>query len=113
MKTESVSGQDVMVSYPENAERVVEDIPGSQLVTVRGGSHRGFSGPAGALLRWLNKPDSLGCYVVSSLIVDGVWPSPPLRYQPSGSSQMGLVHARSRIVAGTRGSGSRPRRIAS
>ncbi len=55
---------DAMVTYESNALNVLADIPGSQLVTVRGGSHTGFAGTAGAL-RWLNNPDSLGCYMVT------------------------------------------------
>jgi predicted dienelactone hydrolase len=56
---------DAMVPYSSNAAPVIDKIPGSELVTLASGSHTGFSGPA-APLRWLNNPDSLGCYMVKS-----------------------------------------------
>ncbi len=54
---------DALVPYDSNAARVTTSIAGSQLVTVSGASHTGFSGPA-APLRWLSNPDAIGCYVV-------------------------------------------------
>ncbi|MCZ6829824.1 MAG: hypothetical protein O7F73_09595 [Gammaproteobacteria bacterium] len=54
---------DALVPWRSNALPVLELIPGSQLVTVRRGSHTGFAGPS-APLRWLSNPDSIGCYTV-------------------------------------------------
>jgi predicted dienelactone hydrolase len=54
---------DALVPYASNAQPVPTVVAGSQLVTVAGASHTGFSGPA-APLRWLNNPDSIGCYTV-------------------------------------------------
>jgi predicted dienelactone hydrolase len=54
---------DALVPYPSNAARVPDVVPGSQLVTIKGASHTGFSGAAGAL-RWMHNPDRLGCYAV-------------------------------------------------
>ncbi|MFT5483827.1 MAG: putative dienelactone hydrolase [Halieaceae bacterium] len=55
---------DAMVPYDKNALPVLDRIPHSQLVTIAGGSHTGFAGTVG-ILRWLNNPDSVGCYVVT------------------------------------------------
>lgn len=52
--------QDPMVDYRGNARQVLERVKGSQLVTISGGSHTGFS-DSGKYLRWLDNPDSLGC----------------------------------------------------
>ena len=54
---------DALVPYATNAAPVVSKVAGSELVTIAGGSHTGFAGPA-APLRWLNNPDVLGCYMV-------------------------------------------------
>ncbi|MEH6568118.1 MAG: hypothetical protein V7709_03515 [Halioglobus sp.] len=54
---------DALVPYATNAAPVVSKIAGSELVTIAGGSHTGFAGPA-APLRWMNNPDALGCYMV-------------------------------------------------
>lgn len=54
---------DALVPYQSNAARVPDVIPGSQLVTIKGASHTGFSGAA-APLRWMHNPDRLGCYTV-------------------------------------------------
>ncbi len=62
---------DALVPHASNAAPVLDKVPGSQLVTVKGASHTGFAGPAGAL-RWMNNPDALGCFVVMSTIEDDV-----------------------------------------
>ena len=77
---------DALVPYDSNAAPVLRKVPGSQLVTVRGGSHTGFSGPA-ASLRWMDNPDSLGCYIVNSNIeadVEEPW------YDLIGSEEQGI-----------------------
>ena len=56
---------DAMVPYDNNAAPVVDRVNGAELVTLTAASHTGFSGRAGPL-RWLNNPDSLGCYWVKS-----------------------------------------------
>lgn len=58
---------DALVPYATNAAPVLSKIAGSELVTIAGGSHTGFAGPA-APLRWLSNPDALGCYMVQSNI---------------------------------------------
>lgn len=55
---------DALVPYPSNALPVLQKIPGAQLVTIAKGSHLGFAGSTG-LLRWINHPDALGCYMVT------------------------------------------------
>ncbi|NND67453.1 MAG: hypothetical protein HKN19_07700 [Halioglobus sp.] len=54
---------DALVPYTSNAVPVLDKVAGSELVTVTGGSHTGFAGPA-APLRWLDNPDAIGCYMV-------------------------------------------------
>ncbi len=60
---------DALVPYESNAHPVLEKVPGSQLVTIAGGSHTGFAGPAGAL-RWMDNADAIGCYMVAGNIDD-------------------------------------------
>jgi predicted dienelactone hydrolase len=54
---------DALVPYASNAAPVLEKVPGAALVTVRGGSHTGFSGGT-ALLRAMKNTDAIGCYSV-------------------------------------------------
>jgi predicted dienelactone hydrolase len=54
---------DALIPYASNAAPVPAKINGAALVTIAGGSHTGFAGPA-APLRWLVNPDELGCFVV-------------------------------------------------
>jgi len=58
---------DVLVPYASNAEPMLWKKPGSQLLTIRGGSHTGFSGGA-ALLRAMKNTDALGCWSVGRYI---------------------------------------------
>jgi predicted dienelactone hydrolase len=60
---------DALVPYATNAAPVIDKVSGSELVTIVGGSHTGFAGPA-APLRWLNNPDALGCFMVKRNIDD-------------------------------------------
>lgn len=55
---------DALVPWPDNAAPVPDKLPGAELVTLRGGSHSGFAGPA-AWMRWMDNPDALGCYIVT------------------------------------------------
>jgi dienelactone hydrolase len=54
---------DALIPYASNAAPVPDKVSGAALVTLAGGSHTGFAGPA-APLRWLGNPDALGCFVV-------------------------------------------------
>lgn len=60
---------DVLVPFASNSAPILNKVPNSQLVTVLGGSHTGFAGPAGSL-RWMDNPDALGCYMVNRSIDD-------------------------------------------
>jgi dienelactone hydrolase len=60
---------DALVPYASNAAPVIDKVGSSELVTLTGGSHTGFAGPAG-LLRWMNNPDALGCYSVKDNVDD-------------------------------------------
>ncbi|MEH6551797.1 MAG: alpha/beta fold hydrolase [Pseudomonadales bacterium] len=61
--------QDAMVPYSDNAATIPGLVDDSWLLTIAGGSHTGFSGPA-KYLRWLSNPDSIGCYVVRQQMGD-------------------------------------------
>ncbi|MEH6584667.1 MAG: hypothetical protein V7754_22255 [Halioglobus sp.] len=79
---------DALVPYETNAAPVINKVAGSQLVTLAGGSHTGFAGPA-APLRWLSNPDALGCMMVKSNIDDSAddpW------YELIGSEAQGIDH---------------------
>ena len=52
---------DAMVPYETNAAPIPHKYPGSVLVTIKGGSHAGFSAMAASVLRFYGNPDSLGC----------------------------------------------------
>lgn len=61
---------DVLVPWASHARPVPDKVPGGRLVTLRNGSHTGFSG-ATAWLRWLNNPDAIGCWAVQRQIEAG------------------------------------------
>lgn len=56
---------DVVVDYATNAARVPATVPGSQLVTITGGSHAGFDDLATTALRVPCSPDVLACLWLS------------------------------------------------
>lgn len=58
---------DALVPYASNAAPMLGKKPGTQLATIRGGSHTGFSGGT-ALLRAMNNTDALGCWSVGRYI---------------------------------------------
>jgi predicted dienelactone hydrolase len=77
---------DALVPYPTNALPVITKVRSSQLVTLTGGSHTGFAGPA-APLRWLSNPDVIGCYMVSANIEESTeepW------YERIGTPEQGI-----------------------
>ena len=55
---------DAMVDYSQNAAQLRTWVPGATRVTVRGGSHTGFTGISEHLFRWLDNPDSIGCWAM-------------------------------------------------
>ncbi len=78
---------DALVPYAANAAPVLDKIPGSQLVTIKKGSHTGFAGTA-SLLRWLNNPDSLGCWMVKRRVDErGPW------YDLIGTPEQGIDYS--------------------
>ena len=77
---------DAMVPYSSNALPVLEKIPGSQLITIKNASHTAFAGTAG-LLRWMDNPDAIGCWMVKSTVdetVDEPW------YDLIGTPEQGI-----------------------
>jgi predicted dienelactone hydrolase len=55
---------DVVIDYPENATLVLERVPGGELVTIAGASHTGFDDGASGVLRVLDNPDDLACWIL-------------------------------------------------
>ncbi|MEO0437003.1 MAG: CocE/NonD family hydrolase [Pseudomonadota bacterium] len=62
--------RDVIVPYEIHARPVLSTIPNAKLITLRKGSHTGFSGGT-RYFRALANPDVLGCYAVTGNIEDG------------------------------------------
>jgi predicted dienelactone hydrolase len=56
---------DAMVDYDHNAALVPQLVPGGELVTVRGGTHAGFSNFASGVMRVLGNPDDIGCRAIA------------------------------------------------
>lgn len=54
---------DRVVPYAQNGRLLPERAPGSVLVAIRNGTHTGF-GARGDLLRWLDDPDTVLCWLV-------------------------------------------------
>jgi hypothetical protein len=79
---------DALVPYPSNAAPVLDKVRGSELVSLASGSHTGFAGPA-ALLRWMNNPDALGCFMVKQNI-DASEEEP--WYDLIGTEEQGIDH---------------------
>ena len=80
---------DALVPHSSNAAPVLEKIDGAQLVTLKNASHTGFVGTA-SLLRWLNNPDSIGCWIVKKNIDNG---SGEAWYDLLGSAAQGIDHS--------------------
>ena len=59
---------DAVVDYPHNAARLGAWLPEATRVTLHGGSHTGFAGIAAQLFRWLDNPDSVGCWALRGKI---------------------------------------------
>ena len=58
------ASNDVVVPYTENAAALLNKVAGPfWLVTIKGGSHVGFSS-ASEFLRWLPNPDVVSCFIV-------------------------------------------------
>jgi len=63
---------DAMVDYQRNAAQFRTWVPGATLVTLQGGSHTGFAGMAARLFRWVNNPDSVGCWAMRRTLDDAL-----------------------------------------
>ena len=61
---------DAMVPHASNAAPILNKVRGSQLVTISNGSHTGFAGTA-SMLRWMDNPDALGCWIVQRNVDSG------------------------------------------
>lgn len=61
---------DAMIDYQQNAVQFREWSPDATLVTLHGGSHTGFAGLAAQLFRWIDNPDSLGCWAMRGKLGD-------------------------------------------
>ena len=78
---------DALVPYRSNAAPVPDIVAKSELVTIAGGSHTGFAGPA-APLRWMNNPDAIGCYMVEQNIDESLEQEP--QYALIGTPEQGV-----------------------
>ena len=63
---------DAMVDYQRNAAQFRTWVPESTLVTLQGGSHTGFAGMAARLFRWVDNPDSVGCWAMRGALDDAL-----------------------------------------
>jgi len=61
---------DAMVDYRQNASQFRAWVPDATLVTLHGGSHTGFAGIAARLFRWVDNPDSIGCWAMRGVLAD-------------------------------------------
>ncbi len=58
------SDTDPIIPYEKNARPILEEFPGSILVTLKGAAHAGFAEPAATLMRFFSNPDRVGCSTV-------------------------------------------------
>ena len=63
---------DAMVDYQQNAVQFRAWLPDATLVTLHGGSHTGFAGMAAQLFRWVDNPDSVGCWAMRGTLDDAL-----------------------------------------
>jgi predicted dienelactone hydrolase len=63
---------DAMVDYQRNALQFRTWVPEATLVTLQGGSHTGFAGMAARLFRWVDNPDSVGCWAMRGTLDDAL-----------------------------------------
>ena len=63
---------DAMVDYPRNAAQFKVWVPGATLVTLQDGSHTAFAGMAAKLFRWVDNPDSIGCWAMRGTLDDAL-----------------------------------------
>ena len=63
---------DAMVDYQQNAAQFREWVPDATLVTLHGGSHTGFADIAAQLFRWIDNPDSIGCWAMRGKLGDAL-----------------------------------------
>jgi len=61
---------DAMIDYQQNAAQFREWSPDTTLVTLHGGSHTGFADIAAQLFRWVDNPDSIGCWAMRGKLGD-------------------------------------------
>ncbi|MEN8205945.1 MAG: prolyl oligopeptidase family serine peptidase [Pseudomonadota bacterium] len=66
------SNIDAMVDYQRNAVQFRTWVPEATLVTLQGGSHTGFAGMAARLFRWVDNPDSVGCWAMRGTLDDAL-----------------------------------------
>lgn len=64
---------DSLVHHDDHALTAFEHIDDVTLVSLKRGSHTGFSQPASTLMRFLKNPDSLGCAMLRMNIDDRPW----------------------------------------
>ena len=63
---------DAMVDYQQNAVQFRAWLPDATFVTLHDGSHTGFAGMAARLFRWVDNPDSVGCWAMRGTLDDAL-----------------------------------------
>ena len=82
---------DAMVDYQRNAAQFRTWVPGATLVTLQGGSHTGFAGMAARLFRWVDNPDSVGCWAMRGTLDDALHVPPDFITQLRGQENETLT----------------------
>ena len=79
--------QDAVLNHEHHAEPIPKRIANSLLVSIQGGSHLGFIDGA-KYMRWMNNPDSLGCYLInlSDRTNEKSW------YPQFGTTEQGIIY---------------------
>jgi pimeloyl-ACP methyl ester carboxylesterase len=78
---------DSVVHYDEHALPILEKAPNTTLVTLKNGSHTGFSQPASTVLRFFKNPDSIACMMLRNAMDDKPWDF----VTELGGEEMGIV----------------------
>ena len=78
---------DAVLPYKDHAKPIPKRIANSLLVSVKGGSHLGFIDGA-KYMRWMNNPDSLGCYLIN--LADRT--SEKSWYPQFGTAEQGIIY---------------------
>ncbi|TGD76227.1 hypothetical protein E4634_01395 [Mangrovimicrobium sediminis] len=89
---------DVIVPYADNALPVLQERPGTLLVTLKNASHAGFAQPAATIMRFVANPDTVGCRAVSSGLAEEMAGDTAALIAALGDASDGInIHAELRV----------------